>query len=358
MSIKLFIYLEVRIMKKRLFLLPVSALLALMSCRPAQAVDHAVIDPSKDTFNIGILQIASFPALDSAEKAFEKVLFESPLLANKNINIDYEISNGDSSIQTTQAKSLVTSSDLLFGVATPSAVALKNARDEAGKKQPLLFTAVTDPVTASLMKSLTGHDGSVTGTSDDNPVESQIGLIKRIFGESAIGTKKLGIIYTSSEINSEVQADRAKAEAIKQGMPSGNITIATCTGSSDLSQVATNLINKVDVIYIPTDNNIADNMPVIKAALHGSNTLCIVGEEGMLQSGGHITFSVNYSVLGRKAGEMAANILSGTQLTENIDCFKSLDESEWNKVFSSANIADAGITIPSSALEGFEDIND
>ena len=344
-------------MKKKLFLLPVAALLSLMSCRPAQAVDHAVIDTNKDTFEIGILQIASFPALDNAKIAFENTLKASSLLAGKTLHFDYQVSNGDATNQTTQAKSLVTKSDLLFGVATPSAVALKNARDEAGKKQPLLFTAVTDPVSAKLMKSLSEHDGSVTGTSDDNPVENQIGLISRVFGENALSSKKLGILYTSSEINSEVQADRAKAEAIRQGIQSSNITISTCNGSSDLQQVAANLINKVDVLYIPTDNNIADNMPTIKAALHDSGTLCIVGEEGMLAGGGHITFSVNYSVLGQKAGEMAADILSGTRLTENIDCFKSLDESEWNKVYSSANIADAGIEVPATALQGFTNVD-
>lgn len=344
-------------MKKKLLLLPLATLLSMVSCRPAQTVDHAVVDPSKGTFEIGILQIASFPALDSAKVAFENTLKASSLLAGKTLHFDYQVSNGDATNQTTQAKSLVAKSDLLFGIATPSAVALKNARDEAGKKQPLLFTAVTDPVSANLMKSLENHDGSVTGTSDDNPVEDQIGLIKKIFGNDAMSSKKLGIIYTSSEINSEVQADRAKAEAIKQGMPSANITISTCNGSSDLQQVATNLVNKVDILYVPTDNNIADNMPVIKSALHASNTLCIVGEEGML-SGGHITYSVNYSVLGQKAGEMAADILSGTKLTENINCFKSLIESEWNKVYSSANIADAGLTVDFLALTGFVDVND
>lgn len=343
-------------MKRKTLLLPLAALLSLVSCRPAQAVDHAQVDPSKSTFEIGILQIAHFPALDSAKNAFQSALQGSSLLTGKTLNFTYEVSNGDATNQTTQAKSLVTKSDLLFGVATPSASALKNARDEAGKKQPLLFTAVTDPVTANLMKSLENHDGSVTGTSDDNPVESQIGLIGKIF-TSGLASIKLGILYTSSEINSEVQANRARAEALKQGIADANIRIATCNGSSDLLPVATNLINNVDVIYIPTDNNIADNMPTVKAALTGKNTLCIVGEEGMLNGGGHITYSVNYSILGRKAGEMAAEILSGTKLTENINAYKSTVESEWNKVYSSANLADSGVTIPASALAGFTDID-
>ena len=342
-------------MKRKSLLLPLAALLSLVSCRPAQAVDHAVVDPTKSTFEIGILQIAPVAALDTAYNAFRTALESSSLLSEKTLHFNYQNSNGDSANQTTQAKSLVSSSDLLFGVSTPSASALKNARDETGKKQPLLFTAVTDPVAAHLMKSLENHDGSVTGTSDDNPVENQIDLVGRIFSD--LTNVKLGILYTSSEINSEVQADRARAEAIKQGIAANNVITATCNGTTDLLQVATNLVNNVDVIYIPTDNNIADNMPTIKTVLHGTNTLCIVGEEGMLAGGGHITYSVSYSVLGQKAGEMAAQILSGTKLTENIPAFKSLNESEWNKVYSSANLEDAGVTIPSSVLTGFTDID-
>ena len=98
-------------------------------------------------------------------------------------------------------------------------------------------------------------------------------------------------------------------------------------------------------------------MPTVKAALDGSNTLCIVGEEGMLAGGGHITYSVNYTVLGQKAGLMAADILSGTKLTENIDAYKSTVESEWNKVYCSANLLDAGISVPTTELEGFTDIS-
>ncbi len=343
-------------MKRKLILLPLATLLSLVSCRPAQPVDHAVIDIDKDEFKIGILQIADFAALNSAKDAFVSVLESSPQLSGKTLTFDYQVSNGDKATQTTQAKSLVTKSDLLFGVATPSAAALKNARDEAGKKQPLLFTAVTDPVVANLMKSMTNHDGSVTGTSDDNPVESQIGLISRAF-TSDLSNVKLGILYTSDEVNSEVQADRAEAEAKRQGLSASNIFRATCTGAVDLPEVASNLINRVDVLYLPTDNNIADHMPTIKAALHNSNTLCIVGEEGMLSGGGHITYSVSYSFLGQKVGEMAVDILTGTRKTENIDAIKSLNESDWNKVYSAANLSDAGVSLDSSALAGFTNID-
>ena len=342
-------------MKKLSLLLPVVTLLALGACNRAPVTDHAEIDPSKSSFNVGILQVGAFPALETARVAFESALSSSPLVAGKTINFTRHDSNLDPATQTAQAKSLVASSDLLFGISTGSSAALKNARDEAGKKQPLLFTAVTDPVSASLMTRLAGHDGSVTGTSDDNPVENQVGLISRLFDNMA--SVRLGILYTSSEINSEIQADRAAAEAIRQGMLQSNITIATCTDDSDLQQVATSLIADIDVLYIPTDNTIANYADTVRNCLTSSGVLCITGERGILKDCGHITYSVDYSVLGAKAGEMAAEIISGTKKTENIDCWKSVVESEWEKIYSSSNIADAGVTIDLSEFPGFVDVN-
>ena len=111
-------------------------------------------------------------------------------------------------------------------------------------------------------------------------------------------------------------------------------------------------------MYIPTDNLCASNMNVIKSVVETAHVLCIVGEEGML-NGGHITYSVSYNYLGRRAGEMAAQILSGTKATHEIDIEKSLNEDDWNKVYSSDNINAANLpfTIPADALVGFTDVS-
>ena len=339
-------------MNKKLFILPLTLLMGLSACQ-SQA-DHAVIDTSKDSFNVGVLQIITHAALDAAQEGFKEALKNSPLLNGKEINITVNNAEGDESSQATMAKSLVSKCDLLLGISTGSSIALKNARDEAGKKQPLLFTAVTDPVDASLMKSMENHNGSVTGTSDDNPVEAQIDLIKKCFPNKESKDINIGIFYTSSEPNSEVQADRAEKEAKKEGITS--IKRMTCNDSSDIKSVATNLAHQVDVIYIPTDNNIAAHMDSVKAATDEFHTLCVVGEENMLAGGGHITYSVSYPLLGKRTGEIAADILSGTRKTEEINAEKMLDEEYLNKVFNSKNISDSNVTIPEGILEGFEDI--
>lgn len=345
-------------MRKSLFIIPLAALMALASCSKDAGPDRAEIDPSKSSFNVGILQYAPADALETARLSFKAALSSSPLVAGKQINYIEKFSFAKDVDDVTYAKSLVASCDIMLGIATPSAIHLKNERDEAGKKQPILFTAVTDPVDAKLAKAFPHHDGSVTGTSDDNPVESQVKLIKKCMPHKEASQIRFGIFYTNSESNSAVQARRAKAAALSEGLSAANIFDEPCTSIADLQAKCTSLCNKIDVLYIPTDNLCASNMNIIKPILDNAHVLCIVGEEGML-NGGHITYSVSYNYLGTRAGEMAAEIISGTKQTHEIDIEKSLDEDDWNKVYNSSNIEDAqlGFTIPADVLADFTDVS-
>ena len=308
-------------------------------------------------FTVGILQIETHPALDAAKDGFKEALLNAESLKGKKITFIEKNNEGVASDGATMAKSLAAKCDLLLGISTPSAMSLKNALDEAGKNTPLLFTAVTDPVSAELVSKMEKPGGNVSGTSDDNPVEAQIDLVKKCFPDKQASELKLGILYTSSEINSEVQANRAEAEAKAQGLLAANIERATCTDSSDIKTVATNLAAKVDAIYIPTDNNIAAHMDNIKSATDESHTLCIVGEENMLVNGGHLTYSVSYSLLGKRTGEMGAMVLSGEKAIGDINVEKMLDEAYLSKVYNSKNITDSAITIPQSLLADFTDIS-
>jgi len=343
-------------MKMKLLVLPLVSLMSLVACSKEEGPDRADIDPSKSSFTVGILQYAPADALELARTSFKKALDESEYIKGiKTINYIERFSLAKDNQDATYAKSLVTNCDLMLGIATPSAAHLKSARDEAGKKQPLLFTAVTDPVDAKLAKAYPHHDGSVTGTSDDNPVEEQVKLIKRIMTHKQPSEIRFGVFYTSSETNSAVQARRAQQTAIAEGIT--NVTIHTCTSDADIEANARWLASRVDVMYIPTDNNLASHMNVMKSVVNEQHVLCIVGEEGML-NGGHITYSVSYSYLGRRCGEMAALILSGTKQTHEIDIEKSLNPDDWNKVYNSNNIAEAnlGYSLPADILSEFTDV--
>ena len=288
-------------------------------------------------FKIGILQPVEHDALDAAQNGFKEGVKEK--MGDKKVEFNYLNAMASDANMSLYASELVDSNDLNLGIGTGAALALKSASVTKGSTKPVLFTAVTDPVDAKLVTSKDAPEGFITGSSDMNPVEDQIALIKEVIPT----VSKIGILYTQSEINSKVQSDMAEAKIREMGLTS---VVQTCTNSSDLPAAARTLIKDsgVEAIYIPTDNNIAANMGAIKTEANDSHVLVMCGEEGMIKNGGHVTLSVNYFELGKQAGIMAAEILLKNKTVAQTPV-KYMSSSECTYVLSAKNLAAAGITL-------------
>ena len=298
---------------------------------------------------IGILQPVQHPALEAARKGFEAGIKDNI----SGVKIEYRNAGGNDADLNAYAKDLVDISALTLGIGTGASLALKGAEDNAGYQKPLLFTAVTDPVDAGLVANKDNKTGFACGTTDANPVEEQIALIKE-FNASA---DKVGIIYTQTEVNSKVQADQAQAAVEAAGM---SALVRTCNNSSDIKATALAIADTegMDAIYVPTDNNIAANMNAIKEATSGKNILIVCGEEGMLEGGGHVTLSIDYFNLGYSTGKMAAQILKGEKKTTDFPVVP-VPASDCAYAFSSTNLAANSLTMPEAMRTGHEwkDVN-
>ena len=335
-------------MKRKMILMPLLTVALLGAC--TSKVDYTPVDKNKETIKVGILQPVEHVALGAARKGFEDAL-KAANLPNK-IDITYSNAGGNDADLVTLAKNLVDSCDLNLGIGTGASKALLGAQVNAGLKKPLLFTAVTDPVDAGLVKNADNPSGYVCGTTDANPVEAQIALIKE-FKSSAT---KVGIMYTQTEENSKVQSDQAEAAIKAAGMTA---SVKTCTNSSDIKATAEALVAEgVDAIYLPTDNNIAANMNAVKQAAIAGGTLVVAGEEGMLEEGGHITLSIDYYNLGKNTGEMAASLIKNDTKPTDYKVV-AVPASNCSYVYSSKNLADAGLSMPEAMKNAHEwkDVN-
>ena len=289
---------------------------------------------------VGILITATHGALIDAKDGFVEALKEAGYVEGE--NTEYTILNpeGDSIQMGAMATQLVRDCDIVLGVGTPAAVALQTARDTEQKDIVVLFTAVTDPVSASLMEDV-NKPTNITGTNDMNPVADQVDLIL----ELVPGIKKLGVLYNVSEPNSLVQSNMVKAQAAKKGV---EVVVKTVSDVSEISAVTTAMITNdgVEAIYLPTDNLIAANVPAVSAICneHGIPTVC--GESGMVAAGGTITYSINYYALGKLTGEMAAQILNGTPCSQVPST--SVDASGLEVAVNEECIEALGIEIPQS----------
>lgn len=282
----------------------------------------------KKVVNIGISQIVEHPALDSARKGFIEGLKAKGFEDGKNIKIDYQNAQGEMPTAQTIAQNFASKKqDIILAIATPCAQAAYNTT----KDIPIVVTAVTDPVKSGLVKSIEKPGTNVTGTSDAVPINEQFELLKNLFPKS----KKIGIMYNTSESNSEVQVENAKKAASKLDL---EIVTTGITNVNDVPQALNSLLGKIDVLYIPTDNVVASSMPLISKSCFDKNIPIIGAEEAHVKAGALATTGIDYYKLGEQTANVAVEIINGkdpkdipistlndTQLVINTDAAKKLN---------------------------------
>ena len=300
------------ILKKVLVLLVlVCTCFLFVGCKKEEEIKDDIIPINKEEqIKVGILQLVTHGALDAAREGFVAGLKDAGFEDGKNIKITVKNPEGDTPTLNQMAEELVRSCDIVLAIATPAATAAQTAAETTGRKIPILFTAVTDAVEAQLVESNEKPGGRITGTSDINPVTDQVDLLKELLPDS----KKFGILYCVSEVNSQVQARLAKEEGTKQGLEAIEKTAAD---AASIPSVVQQLINEgVSAIYIPTDNLMASNMPTIVEKTNAAKVPTVCGEGEMVKNGGSITYGINYFNLGKQTAAMAVKIFNGAKPSE------------------------------------------
>ncbi len=251
---------------------------------------------------IAILQFGEFDALVDAHKGFIQALEDNGYVDGKNLKVTYQNANADMSQCQTIANTYSSMNlDLVLAIATPAALATQAKITDI----PVLFTAVTAPASkeTGLVASNANPGKNITGTSDLNPVEKQIKLLKLLVPNA----KTVGFLFSDSESNSRIQVDLAKAVCEKLGLSTVEATVSS--PNDIVSVINTRLADKVDALFIPTDNMISNAMSTVSTA--ANDIPIIVGESGMISDGGLATLSIKYFDLGYKTGLMAVRILKG-----------------------------------------------
>jgi len=251
--------------------------------------------------SIGIIQYIDHVALNSARDGFIAALKDNGFEDGKNITIDIQNAQGDqSNLSTISDRFISNKVDLVLAIATPAAQSIAGKTTEI----PILGTAITDYVTAKLVNSNEAPGGNVTGTSDMNPIKEQIDLLVKLVPDA----KTVGVLYTSNEDNSILQAKLAREAIEKLGMKYVEVTVSN---SNEVQQATQSIVDQCDAIYIPTDNIFASAMPVVHGVTSVSKTPVICGESGMVETGGLATLGINYYDLGYQTGLMAVKVLKG-----------------------------------------------
>ena len=299
---------------------------------------------SDKPLEIGISQFVQHPALDAVAQG---IMDEMAALGYEDVVYDYQNSNAD--INTTkQIASLFKSKgyDMVVGIATPNAQALKMTLRDV----PVVYSAISDPVTAGLVDSLEQGEPGICGTSHRTPVKDQIAYLM-----SLTEVKTIGQVFTGGEDNALYQAKATEKACEELGLEYIGVSV---TNSAEVKSAAASLMGRVDAIYVATDNTVvsalsgltetalANNVPVLSADPSSSRENPVLAAWGF-----------NWYYVGQETARVMDKVLKGTPC-EDLPTVLIKDASHMEMILNTAVAEKLGITLPASDLEKAEIISE
>lgn len=286
-------------MKKLLSTLTAAALLA--GCSSASTSGSSAAPAEGESYTIGVAQLVDHLSLNTIRDAmfdeFEQLGFKD----GDNLTIDYQNAAGQiSNLDTIMSSYANEGVDAIVAIATPTAQAAQNYSDSI----PVIFSAVSDPVSAGLVETIDAPGGNITGTSDEVQVDQIVDLMLELTPEA----KTVGVLYNAGEANSVSNIKRFKEYAETKGL---TVEEATGTDLTTLQQAASVLAEKVDVMFSPNDNTVAQGFAALSKIAEDAGVAYYVGADSMVADGGFATVGINYEELGRETARMTIDILQG-----------------------------------------------
>lgn len=282
---------------------------------------------------VSITQIVEHPALDNARKGFMDGLKEAGVDAKFNVHIAQ--GNAATNVQIA-GQMLDEKPNLVLAIATPGAqVCAQKIKDI-----PVVFTAVSDPVGAGLVKTMDAPGGNLTGMTDMPPVDKQLELIKTIVPKAT----RIGIVYNAGEANSVSQVNAVKAAAAKMGI---TVAEATVANSGGVFQAAKSLVGKVDAIYIGLDNTVVSAFESVVKVCEENKLPLFSSDNESVSKGAIAALAIDYYAMGKQTAAMAKKILDGAKpATMPVESLKNLD------VHLNLKAAKAqGVTVPDEVVK-------
>ena len=293
---------------------------------------------NNDIIKIGISQMIEHEALDLIYKGIEDELNEYYKNSNKKIDIDYQNAQGEQANCNTIAQKFVNDKkNIIIAIGTPSAQSAVNLT----KDIPIIVSGIGDPIGAKLVTNLNKPNVNVTGTINLPPIEKQIELMHTLMPNA----KKIGLLYCSSEINSSYQIKLAKEKLDSLGLEYTDLTVAN---ANEIQQMMINAANKVDAIFSPTDNIIANSMANVAMIEESEKIPVVCADASMTKIGGTVTYSVDYYEMGKLTAKKTIEVLEGIKDIKNIP-LETVDK--FNFIVNTNMINKLGLSIPSSIYE-------
>lgn len=303
----------------------------------AAAATLALALPAKaEDVTVAVTAIVEHPALDAARDGVKEALEAAGYKEGENLKFIYESAQGNPATAAQIARQFVGENpSVIVPISTPSAQAVVSAT----KDIPVVFTAVSDPLGAQLVKDMDKPGGNVTGLSDMSPVAEHLALIKEILPEA----KTIGYLYNSGEANSVSLLAVLKEEAGKAGL---TVVESAATKSAEVQGAARALVGRADAIYIPTDNTIISALEGAVAVAVEAKLPLFTADTDSVSRGAIAALGFNYKDVGRQTGEVVVRILKG----ENPGDIAVKVAAGTDLVVNKGAAAKMGVTLPEAVV--------
>ncbi|WP_407333775.1 ABC transporter substrate binding protein [Enterovibrio sp. 27052020O] len=276
----------------------------LLSACCATSLLTAPLVVSAETAKVAVSQIVEHPALDATRQGLLDGLKAKGYVDGENLEFSYQTAQGNPAIAVQIARQYVGESpDVLVGIATPSAQALVAAT----KSIPVVFTAVTDPVGAKLIKDMAKPSANVTGLSDLSPVAQHVALAKELLPNMTT----IGVVYNPGESNAVALVELLREAADKEGL---TVVEGTALRSADVQSAAQIVASKADVIYAPTDNTVASAIDGLVGAANQAKKPVIGGATSYIPNGAVAALGFDYYQIGVQTADYVAALLDGKEI--------------------------------------------
>jgi len=286
--------------------------------------------PATSGYNVGISKLLAHPALDAAEKGM------MDYLATTDLKVSYDLQNANGDISTASSIAQKFKSDkvdVAVGIATPSAQALAQVFSETSST-PVVFSAVTDATEAGLVAA------NIAGVSDKNPVDEQIKLLVDL-----TGAKTIGNIYASGEANGVILMEMAKAACEKLGV---GFVSAAISNSSEVKMATQSIIDRVDAIYIATDNAVISALASIDDVTTKTGKPLMSADPSSVDGlNAMIAWGFDYYSIGLETGKVVEKLLKGEK-AGSIGTVYITDPTKFELWFNLDTAKKLGYTIPQS----------
>ena len=271
-----------------------------------QAKEGMVVKHLAEKTVVAISQIVEHPSLDAVRKGLLDYLAERGFVAGKNLTVLYKNAQGSVTTSSQIAQSLAShepSPTVFVAIGTPTAQGAIAAT--RGKNIPVVFTAVTDPVSSRLVKNLEKHSKRLTGIIDYPPLDEQFSLMKRLMPE----LKSIGVMYNPGESNSVSVVKAFKEKAKKAGL---QVIEGPVNKAVDLPIAFRQLQAKgVEVIYVPQDNTVISAMPQLSGLSYTHKIPVFTSDNGSVKEGALACMSYSYYTVGKSTGNYIVRLIQG-----------------------------------------------